>query len=56
MASGQPPEIVETEKWYIDDSELMFGNKSALNGGTTLSPIEPRLAMQSAKCSLAERE
>ena len=32
MASGQPPEIVETEKWYIDDSELMFGNKSALNG------------------------
>jgi hypothetical protein len=32
MASGQPPEIVETEKWYINDSDLLFGNKSALNG------------------------
>lgn len=27
MASGQPPEIVETEKWYIDDSDILFGSK-----------------------------
>jgi len=25
MASGKPPEIVETEKWYIDDSDILFG-------------------------------
>lgn len=30
MASGQPPEIVETEKWYIEDSDLLFGTKSAV--------------------------
>ena len=29
LASGKPPEIVEVEKWYIDDSDLVFGNKSA---------------------------
>lgn len=28
LASGKPPEIVETEKWYIDDSDLLFGAKS----------------------------
>jgi hypothetical protein len=27
LASGQPPEIVEAEKWYIDDSNIVFGNK-----------------------------
>ncbi len=36
LASGKPPEIVETEKWYIDDSEILFGGKSALNGGADL--------------------
>lgn len=25
MASGKPPEIVETEKWYIDDSDIVVG-------------------------------
>jgi hypothetical protein len=25
LASGTPPEIVETQKWYIDDSEIVFG-------------------------------
>lgn len=30
LASGQPPEIVETEKWYIDDSDIVFGNKGAV--------------------------
>ena len=25
LASGKPPEIVEVEKWYIDDSDLLFG-------------------------------
>jgi hypothetical protein len=35
MASGQAPEIVETEKWYIDDSDLLFGTKSAVGLGPT---------------------
>lgn len=30
LASGQPPEIVETEKWYIDDADILFGNKGAV--------------------------
>jgi hypothetical protein len=30
LASGKPPEIVETEKWYIDDSEIVFGNKNGV--------------------------
>jgi hypothetical protein len=30
MASGQPPEIVETERWYIDDKDLLFGTKSSV--------------------------
>jgi hypothetical protein len=25
LASGAPPEIVETQKWYIDDSDILFG-------------------------------
>ena len=28
LASGKPPEIVETERWYIDDNDLLFGTKS----------------------------
>ena len=28
LASGKPPEIVEREKWYIDDSAIVFGNKN----------------------------
>ncbi len=31
LASGKPPEIVEVEKWYIDDSDVVFGSKSAKN-------------------------
>jgi hypothetical protein len=30
MASGQPPEIVAADKWYIDDKDLLFGTKSAV--------------------------
>ncbi len=30
MASGQAPEIVETEKWYINDTDLLFGTKSTV--------------------------
>jgi hypothetical protein len=30
MASGQPPEIVEADKWYIDDKDLLFGTKSSV--------------------------
>ena len=25
LASGQPPEVVETERWYIDDKDILFG-------------------------------
>ena len=35
LASGQPPEIVAAEKWYIDDSDLLFGKKSAAGIGGT---------------------
>ncbi len=24
LASGKPPEITEVEKWYVDDSEIVF--------------------------------
>ncbi len=27
LASGKPPEIVEAEKWYIDDSDILFGKR-----------------------------
>jgi hypothetical protein len=33
LASGKPPEIVEVERWYIDDNDLMFGAK----GGSVAS-------------------
>lgn len=38
MASGQPPEIIETEKWYIDDTELLFGTKSAVGAARVDAP------------------
>jgi len=34
MASGKPPEIVETEKWYIDDADIVFGNKSVVTAAS----------------------
>jgi hypothetical protein len=33
LASGKPPEIVETEKWYIDDSDLLFGGTNTVASG-----------------------
>jgi hypothetical protein len=30
LASGKPPEITEVEKWYIDDSDIVFGGKVAV--------------------------
>ncbi len=30
LASGKPPEIVETERWYIDDNDLLFGGSGAV--------------------------
>ena len=33
LASGKPPEIVAREKWYIDDSAIVFGNKSSVSSG-----------------------
>lgn len=40
LASGKPPEIVETERWYIDDKDLLFGTKSAVGakGGLSMKP------------------
>ena len=26
LASGKPPEITEVEKWYINDSNILFGS------------------------------
>ena len=26
MVSGKPPEITEVEKWYINDSNILFGS------------------------------
>ena len=34
LASGQPPEIVEREKWYIDDANILFNNKAPLSTGS----------------------
>lgn len=33
LANGKPPEIIETEKWYIDNSDIVFGNKAPLTTG-----------------------
>ena len=30
LARGVPPEIVETEKWYIDDSDILIGKESTV--------------------------
>jgi hypothetical protein len=34
LASGKPPEIVEAEKWYIDDSNILFSNAAPVSPGT----------------------
>jgi hypothetical protein len=40
LASGKPPEIVETEKWYIDDGDILFGSKGpAASAGEAESPV-----------------
>lgn len=35
LASGKPPEIVEVERWYIDDKDLLFG------GGGAVASMKP---------------
>jgi hypothetical protein len=35
LARGVPPEIVETEKWYIDDSDILFGKKATVAAAST---------------------
>ena len=32
LASGKPPEITEVEKWYIDDSSIVFGGQGSGKG------------------------
>jgi hypothetical protein len=39
LASGKPPEITAIEKWYIDDSDILFGNGS--DAPETTSSIAP---------------
>ena len=29
LARGVPPEIIETEKWYIEDDDILFGKKKS---------------------------
>ncbi len=33
LASGKPPEIIEAEKWYIDDSNILFSNAAPVSTG-----------------------
>lgn len=35
LASGKPPEIVEVERWYIDDNDLLFG------AGNSVASLKP---------------
>jgi hypothetical protein len=39
LASGKPPEIVETQKWYIDDSDILIGKGGTLPLPQTTSSI-----------------
>ena len=34
LASGIPPEIVETEKWYIDDRDILFRTVNTAGAGS----------------------
>ncbi|WP_072373698.1 hypothetical protein [Hyphomicrobium sp. NDB2Meth4] len=36
LASGKPPEIVEVERWYIDDNDLLFGGGG---GASSMKPV-----------------
>jgi len=38
LASGKPPEIVEVERWYIDDNDLMFGANAPAKTATAPKP------------------
>ncbi|MBC7832171.1 MAG: hypothetical protein H7Y62_09150, partial [Hyphomicrobium sp.] len=38
LASGKPPEIVEVERWYIDDNDIMFGTKAPVKTATAPKP------------------
>jgi hypothetical protein len=38
LASGKPPEITEVEKWYIDDSDIVFGDKGKVASADTPPP------------------
>jgi len=41
LASGKPPEIVEVERWYIDDNDLLFG---AGNSVAAMKPVAQKAA------------
>jgi hypothetical protein len=38
LASGKPPEIVEVERWYIDDNDILFGAKTPVNTASRPKP------------------
>ncbi|MEI9902375.1 MAG: hypothetical protein WDN31_22430 [Hyphomicrobium sp.] len=43
LASGKPPEIVEVERWYIDDKDLLFGDGGAVAAmKPTAAPVPQR--------------
>jgi hypothetical protein len=35
LARGVPPEIVAMDKWYIDDSDILFGKKPTVTAANT---------------------
>ncbi len=35
LARGVPPEIVETEKWYIDDSDILIGKRATVTAAAS---------------------
>jgi hypothetical protein len=35
LARGVPPEIIETEKWYIEDTDILFGKDGTVTAANT---------------------
>jgi hypothetical protein len=35
LARGEPPEIVEVEKWYVDDSDILIGKTTTVTAANT---------------------
>ena len=46
LASGKPPEIVEIQKWYIDDSDILIGKGSGPPAPASTGSIAPAGALK----------